>query len=87
MRAIVRLGLNRQEADVLGVKDAYAGLARSARRLGSGQLRLASFIDAIDTHGRLLGFDTSAGLRATAGADTIEQCLENLTHRAAQETP
>ena len=38
-------------------------------------------------HGRLLGCDTIEGLRIAAGASTLEQALENLTHRAAQEIP
>src|SRR5690348_16803807 len=55
LRAIVRLGRNRHEADVLGVKDGYAGLVRTARRLESGQTTLASLMGEIDTHGGLLG--------------------------------
>jgi hypothetical protein len=37
--------------------------------------------------GRLLGCDTPQDLRTAARADTLEQSLETLTHRAAQEVP
>jgi ABC-type multidrug transport system ATPase subunit len=46
--------------------------------------QLANRIVVLD-RGLLLGCDTPQGLRASAGADTLEQTLENLTHRAAQE--
>ncbi len=55
LRAIVRLGLNRYKADVLGVKDGFAGLVRSVRRLEAGRATLASLIEEIDTHEGLLG--------------------------------
>ena len=55
LRAIVRLGLNRYKADVLGVKDGYAGLVRSVRRVEAGRATLASLIEEIDTHEGLLG--------------------------------
>ncbi|MBZ5659091.1 MAG: ABC transporter ATP-binding protein [Acidobacteriia bacterium] len=35
--------------------------------------------------GRILGCDTPAGLMAGAGAETLEQSMEILTHRAARE--
>jgi 6-phosphofructokinase 1 len=55
LRAVVRLGRNRYEADVLGGKDGYAGLVRSARRLESGELTLATLSNEIDTHHGLEG--------------------------------
>lgn len=36
--------------------------------------------------GRLLACDALSGLKAAAGADTLEESLEILTHRAARET-
>jgi ABC-type multidrug transport system ATPase subunit len=47
--------------------------------------QLASRVAVLDG-GRLLGCDTPAGLKAAAGADTLEQSMEILTHRAAQDT-
>jgi ABC-type multidrug transport system ATPase subunit len=41
---------------------------------------------AVLDQGRLLGCDTIQGLRTAAGASTLEQALEHLTHRGAQET-
>jgi 6-phosphofructokinase 1 len=55
LRAIVRLGLSRHLAEVLGVKDGYAGLVRIVKLLESGELTLASLISEIDTHEGLLG--------------------------------
>ena len=46
--------------------------------------QLAGRVAVLD-QGRLLGCDTPEGLMASAGADTLEQSLENLAHRAAQE--
>lgn len=46
--------------------------------------QLANRVAVLD-RGLLLGCDTPKGLRASVGADTLEQSLENLTHRAAQE--
>jgi ABC-type multidrug transport system ATPase subunit len=46
--------------------------------------QMANRVAVLD-RGRLLGCDTPQGLRAAAGADTLEQSLETLTHRAAQE--
>jgi ABC-2 type transport system ATP-binding protein len=50
--------------------------------------QLANCVAVLD-RGRLLGCDTPQGLRAAAGADTLEQSLETLTHRAIQheDTP
>jgi ABC-2 type transport system ATP-binding protein len=42
---------------------------------------------AVLDRGRLLGCDTIEGLRTAAGASTLEQALETLTHRATKETP
>jgi 6-phosphofructokinase len=53
LRAIVRLGLSRHRADVLGAKDGYAGPVRTARRLETGQSVLASLNNEID-HGTIL---------------------------------
>ena len=39
LRAFVRLGLNRHEAEVWGVRDGYQGLVRAARQLRSGPQR------------------------------------------------
>ncbi len=36
-------------------------------------------------NGRLLACDTLAGIKSAAGADTLEESLEILTHRAARE--
>ena len=47
--------------------------------------QLAGWIAVLD-RGRLLGCDTPEGLKAAAGANTLEQSLENLTRRASQET-
>ena len=47
--------------------------------------QLAGKIAVLDS-GRLLACDTLAGLKATAGADTLEESLEVLTHRASRET-
>src|SRR4051794_24688110 len=49
-RAIVGVGRNCYEADVLGVKDGYSGLMRTARRLKSSQVTLASFKGKIDNY-------------------------------------
>ncbi len=40
LRAFVRLGLNRYEAEVWGVRDGYQGLVRAARRLVSSRSRI-----------------------------------------------
>jgi ABC-2 type transport system ATP-binding protein len=48
--------------------------------------QLANRVAVLD-QGRLLACDTPAGLKAATGADTLEQSLETLTHRAVQETP
>ncbi len=48
--------------------------------------QLAGKIAVLDS-GRLLACDTLAGLKATAGADTLEESLEILTRRAPRETP
>ncbi len=55
LRHLVRLGLNRHGAEVLGVKDGFAGIVRTARRLESGESTLETLIDTIDTRGGLLG--------------------------------
>ncbi len=55
LRAIVRVGLNRYEGDVLGVKEGFAGLVRTAGQVESGHWSLASLIDDIDTHDGLRG--------------------------------
>jgi ABC-type multidrug transport system ATPase subunit len=47
--------------------------------------QLADSVAVLD-RGRLLGCDTPERLKATAGASTLEQSLETLTHRASQET-
>ena len=46
--------------------------------------QLAGWVAVLD-HGRLLGCDTPEKLRAASGGDTLEQSLENMTHRAARE--
>jgi ABC-2 type transport system ATP-binding protein len=46
--------------------------------------QLANLVAILD-RGRMLACNTPQGLRAAAGADTLEQSLEALTHRAAQE--
>jgi ABC-type multidrug transport system ATPase subunit len=48
--------------------------------------QIASRVALLD-EGRLLICDTPAGLKAAAGADTLERSLEILTHRAARENP
>jgi ABC-type multidrug transport system ATPase subunit len=48
--------------------------------------QLAGKIAVVDS-GRLLACDTLASLKATAGADTLEESLEILTRRASRETP
>jgi len=69
-----------------------AEVFRKARVLleDDGEARLAEVEQlagrvAVLDEGRLLGCDTPQGLMASAGADTLEQSLENLAHRAAQE--
>jgi ABC-type multidrug transport system ATPase subunit len=47
--------------------------------------QLAGRIAVMDS-GRLLECDTLAGLKATSGAQTLEQSLEILTHRHVRET-
>jgi ABC-2 type transport system ATP-binding protein len=47
--------------------------------------QLASRIAVLDS-GRLLACDTLAGLKAAAGADTLEESLEILTRRASRDT-
>jgi ABC-2 type transport system ATP-binding protein len=47
--------------------------------------QLAGKIAVLD-NGRLLACDTLAGLKAAAGADTLEESLEFLTRRASRET-
>jgi len=47
--------------------------------------QLAGRIAVLDS-GRLLACDTVAGLKAAAGADTLEESLESLTRRASRET-
>jgi ABC-type multidrug transport system ATPase subunit len=47
--------------------------------------QLAGRIAVLDD-GRLLTCDTLAGIKATAGTDTLEESLETLTRRAARET-
>jgi ABC-2 type transport system ATP-binding protein len=47
--------------------------------------QLAGKIAVLDS-GRLLACDTLAGLKAAAGADTLEESLEILTRRASRET-
>ena len=39
LRALVRLARNRYALDVLGIRDGYKGLARTAKRLASGAVR------------------------------------------------
>ena len=46
--------------------------------------QLAGRIAVLDD-GRLLACDTLAGIKAAAGADTLEESLETLTRRAARE--
>jgi ABC-type multidrug transport system ATPase subunit len=48
--------------------------------------QLANRVAVLD-QGRLLMCDTPACLRAATGADTLEQSLETLTHRATYGTP
>ncbi len=60
LRHLVRLGLNRHGALVLGAKDGFAGLVRTARRLESGETTLATLKSRIDTHDGLLGFGDSS---------------------------
>jgi ABC-2 type transport system ATP-binding protein len=47
--------------------------------------QLAGKIAVLDS-GRLLACDTLVGLKATAGADSLEESLEVLTRRASQGT-
>jgi ABC-2 type transport system ATP-binding protein len=47
--------------------------------------QLANQVAVLD-RGRLLLCDTPAGLRAATGANTLEQSLKTLTHRAALAT-
>src|SRR6516165_6878649 len=55
LRGLVRLGLNRHGADVLGAKDGFAGMVRTAQRLESGEWALATLISGIDAYEGLLG--------------------------------
>jgi len=50
LRDVVRLGLNRHSAAVLGVKVGFAGLVRTTRGLESAELTLATLINEIDTN-------------------------------------
>jgi 6-phosphofructokinase 1 len=60
LRAVVRLGRNRDEADVLGVQEGHFGLVRTARRIESGQTALARLIGDIDTYQGLPGVDRAS---------------------------
>ena len=55
LRNVVRLGLNRHCAQVLGVKDGFTGLVRAAGEIESGQLTVARYQEEIDTHPGLAG--------------------------------
>jgi hypothetical protein len=49
LRALVRLGLNRHCAVVIGVKDGYAGLVRTCQSIDSGGLTVEKFRERLDT--------------------------------------
>jgi len=55
LRNLVRLGLNRHRAEVLGVKDGYAGLVGTVQEIQSGQSTLARCQEEIATHPGLTG--------------------------------
>lgn len=59
LRGIVRLGLNRHHIPVLGVKDGYAGLVRTCRRVFMGHADAQTVSDEIGLH------KGSEGLRRT----------------------
>ena len=62
LRAIVRLGLNRHRTNVLGARDGFDGLVRTASRLESGHVTGIALMSEIDAHGGLSGL-----LRADQG--------------------
>src|SRR5688572_26632322 len=47
LRAMVRLGLNRNGAAVLGIKDGYCGLVRTADKIASGEFDIGGLIQII----------------------------------------
>ncbi|HCN76777.1 MAG TPA: hypothetical protein DIT13_06235 [Verrucomicrobiales bacterium] len=47
LRALVRLGLNRHNVPVLGIKDGYRGLVKAARQAGASPVELQQLKDAI----------------------------------------
>jgi 6-phosphofructokinase 1 len=49
LRSIVRLGLNRHRADVLGARNGFGGLVRTATRLEHGQVTEAGLITEIES--------------------------------------
>ena len=50
LRAIVRLGLNREKIAVLGVRDGYRGLVRTARAVNGDAAALMRLKNAIASH-------------------------------------
>lgn len=50
LRAIVRLGLNREKIAVLGIRDGYRGLVRTARAVNGNAEALMRLKDSISTH-------------------------------------
>jgi 6-phosphofructokinase 1 len=55
LRNLVRLGLNRHGAEILGVRDGYAGLVRTFRRIYTGESTVAEVQEQLDTHPGLAG--------------------------------
>lgn len=55
LRAMVRLGLNRHQVPVLGVRSGYRGLVRAARQWGGREEKLAAMRQEIQDHPGLAG--------------------------------
>jgi 6-phosphofructokinase 1 len=55
LRNLVRLGLNRHDAEVVGVRDGYAGLVRTCRRIQAGESTIAGLQEQLDTYPGLAG--------------------------------
>ena len=55
LRAFTRLGLNRHDADVWGVRDGYQGLVRAARRVANGEMSAEQFAARVESQRGLAG--------------------------------
>ena len=55
LRAFTRLGLNRHDSEVWGVRDGYQGLVRAARRVANGEMSAEQFVARIESQRGLAG--------------------------------